>query len=499
MRILFATAEAVPFAKTGGLADVSNALPRALRALGHDAALILPCYRHVRDKAPEPVEDTGIDVSVPVDGKPQTARLLRTALPDPAVPVWLLDHPGYYDRELLYGKPEGEYADNAERFVFFARAALAAAKALGWRPDIYHCNDWQTSLVPVYLECLLHDDRFYHGARSLLTIHNLAYQGLFPAAAFALTGLDHGHFNWRELEFHGKLDLLKGGLVYADALSTVSTRYAKEIQTDEFGCGLDGVLASRADDLFGIINGIDYAVWDPSTDPLIPATYSPDDTAGKAACKRALQRECGLPASDAPLVGMVSRLDKQKGLDIISEVLDDLLALGIQFVLLGTGNEQYHKQFQAFAAKYPAQCSANITFDNALAHRIEAGSDLYLMPSRYEPCGLNQLYSLRYGAVPVVRKTGGLADTITNCTPTALAKETANGFSFESYKPRALLAAMRRAVKLFADKRAWRRLMLAGMRQDWSWARSARQYQALYERVCARADRTAPPGAPDRL
>ncbi|MFW6161882.1 MAG: glycogen synthase GlgA [Planctomycetota bacterium] len=486
MRILFVTSEAVPFAKTGGLADVSNALPRALQSLGHDVALALPNYRDARQNAPQPVEDPGVKLRVPVGQETVEGRLLRTTLTEPDVPVWLIDQPAYYDREALYGKPSEEYRDNAERFIFFSRAVLSAARELGWAPDVYHCNDWQAALVPIYLACGLRDDPFYSDSRSLLTIHNLAYQGTFPAKAFALTGLDESHFNWRELEFHGKLNLLKGGLVFADVLSTVSRRYAKEIQTEEFGCGLEGVLSARAGDLFGIVNGIDYSVWDPRTDPLIPATYSADDLTGKAVCKRALQRECGLPERDEPLVGMVSRLDKQKGLDILAEVFDEMMDLGIQFVLLGTGGAEYERRFAAFAKQYPDHFCAHISFDNALAHRIEAGSDMYLMPSRYEPCGLNQLYSLRYGAVPVVRKTGGLADTITNCTPTALAKETANGFSFQSYRPRALLAAMKRAVKLFAARRAWRRLMLTGMRQDWSWGRSARQYVEVYERAEAR-------------
>ena len=480
MRILFAAAEAVPFAKTGGLADVSNALPRALHALGHEVVLALPCYRGVLDKASAPVEHAGVELAIPIGDDTVAGRVLRTTLAGADVPVWLIDQPEYYDREMLYGKPEGEYPDNAARFIFFSRAVLAAAKALGWAPDVYHCNDWQTALVPVILRCALGDDPFYRGARSVLTVHNLAYQGKFPAEAFPLTGLPSKHFSWRELEFHGELNLLKGGLVYGDVLSAVSPRYAKEIQTKEFGCGLEGVLAGRTGDLVGIVNGIDYGVWDPRTDALIPATYSADDLSGKAACKRALQRESGLPENDAPLVGMVSRLDKQKGLDIVVEGFEALLALGIQFVLLGTGSEEYHTKLAALAKRHPEQFCAHLTFDNALAHRIEAGSDLYLMPSRYEPCGLNQLYSLRYGAVPIVRKTGGLADTIANCTPTALAKGTANGFSFESYKARALVAATRRATKLYANVPVWQRLMRIGMGQDWSWDRSARRYVEVY-------------------
>jgi len=486
MRILFVTAEAVPYAKTGGLADVAGAVPKALRAMGHEVALVMPCFRQAREQAAGTAEDTGIDLPVKLGAATVTGRLLRTTMPGSDVPVWLIDQPAFYDREQLYGTPEGDYKDNPERFIFFARAVLEAAKRTGWAPRVYHCNDWQSALIPVYLRTMLADDPFFRLSRTLLTIHNLAYQGLFPAAAFALTGLPQQHFNWRELEFHGKLNLLKGGLVHADLLSTVSTRYAQEIQTEEFGCGLHGVLAGRAGDLFGIINGIDYSVWDPAIDPLIPATYSPDDLTGKAVCKRALQRECGLPETDDALVGMISRLDPQKGFDIVAEAFEDLMALPIQLVLLGTGRQEYHELFAGFAARYPRQFAARITFDNALAHRIEAGSDMYLMPSRYEPCGLNQLYSLKYGAVPVVRRTGGLADTILNATPTALAKETANGVSFESYKPRALVTALKRAVRLFGDHRAWRRLTVTGMRQDWSWRRSARQYLELYERVTAR-------------
>jgi len=339
--------------------------------------------------------------------------------------------------------------------------------------------------VPLYLKTL-----YAHAAparsRSLLTIHNLAYQGVFAAEAFALTGLGKEHFAIDGLEFYGKTNLLKGGLVHADVLSTVSSSYAKEIQTAEFGCGLEGVLADRAADLHGILNGIDYSVWDPAVDPLIPANYTPADTSGKLACKRALQKHCGLPLSDAPLIGLISRLADQKGLDLIADIMDELMALDVQFVLLGTGDEKYHKLFAKLGAQYPTKFSANIMFDNALAHGIEAGADLFLMPSHYEPCGLNQLYSLRYGAVPVVRKTGGLADTITNCTPSSMGKGTANGFSFQSYSARALLVTIVRALKLYSHPRHWQRLRHTGMEQDWSWDRSAGAYLALYAALLAR-------------
>ena len=485
MKILFVTSEAVPFAKTGGLADVAGALPKSLRAMGQDIALVLPYYRQVRDKTAGQTADTGIRLPIPVGARTASVAIRRTSLPDSNVPVYLVDSPPHFDREQLYGTPAGDYPDNCERFTLFCRAVLDMTTALGWQPDLYHCNDWQSALVPIYLKTLYAKQTGHHRSRCLLTIHNLAYQGVFPREVLELTGIGSEHFTMDELEFYGQLNLLKGGVVHATVLNTVSKRYAREVQTAEYGCGLEGVLRARTADLHGILNGIDYGVWDPATDELIAAHYSPADLSGKAACKRALQEQCGLPARDVPLLGLISRLADQKGLDLIAAVMDDLMALDVQFVLLGTGEQKYHDLLSALAEKHPDKFSANITFSNELAHRIEAACDLYLMPSRYEPSGLNQLYSLKYGAVPIVRKTGGLADTITNCTPTSRGKGTANGFSFESYSPRALLAAIGRALKLYADRRAWRRLVLTAMRQDWSWAKSAREYLGLYRRALA--------------
>jgi len=483
MKILFVTTEAVPFAKTGGLADVAGAVPKCLRALGHDVALIMPYHRVTREEFAAQMENTGIRFLVPVGAETVEAALLRTTLPGSDVPIYFVQNDPYFDREQLYGTPAGDYPDNADRFIFFCRAILQGTKALNWAPDIYHGNDWQTALLPVYLKTLCLRDPFYHNSRSLLTIHNLAFQGVFPREKYELTGLEWSHFSWQELEFYGKLNLLKGGLVFADRLSAVSPTYAAEIQTPEYGAGLEGILAQRAKDLHGIINGIDYAVWNPAVDALIPARYTPQDLSGKAVCKRELQKLSGLPARSVPLLGLISRLDPQKGLDLIAEIMPDLMQLDLQFVLLGTGTKEFNDLFAGFNAAYPEKFKAHVTFNNALAHQIEAGCDIYLMPSRYEPCGLNQLYSLKYGAVPVVRKTGGLADTIVNCTPTGIAKGTSNGFSFESYSSRALFATIRRALKLFADKRTWRRLMLVGMQQDWSWEKSAREYAALYEKA----------------
>jgi len=486
VRIMFVTAEAVPFAKTGGLADVAGAVPKALQALGEEVAIILPYYRQARQKFAAQVADTGLRLAVPLGAEAHAAALLRTTLPGSSVPVYLVDHAAFFDRDELYGTPQGDYPDNAQRFIFFSRAVLAAAKALGWPPDILHCNDWQTALMPVYLKTTHSGDAFYRASRSLLTIHNLAYQGVFPREAFALTGLPEALFNWRELEFYGKLNLLKGGIVFADRLNTVSKRYAREIQTAELGCGLEGALATRSQHLHGILNGIDYTAWNPATDPLIAAHYSPEDLSGKAACKRKLQELCGLPARDVPLLGIVSRLDEQKGLNLVAEILPDLARLDVQFVLLGTGKAALQDRFAELGKRFPDKLGIHIGFNNVLAHQIEAGCDIYLMPSRYEPCGLNQLYSLRYGAVPLVRRTGGLADTIANCTPTSLAKATANGFSFETYSSGALFQCIRRALRVYGDRRAWRRIMLVGMGQDWSWDASAREYLELYRKTLAR-------------
>jgi starch synthase len=493
MRVLFVTSEAVPFAKTGGLADVAGAIPKCLRQGGQDVAIALPYYREVRQQFADAVEDTGLRLTVPVGTKRPEARILKGQHPEADVPVYFVQNASYFDRQGLYGTAQGDHRDNCERFVFFCRAVLDSLEALGGAPDLVHCNDWQTALIPVYLKTL-YADRPQGQAGCLLTLHNLAYQGLFPKAQFPLTGLPAKLFTMQGLEFYGEVNLLKGGLLYADALNTVSPTYAKEIQDPDLGCGLDGVLRERGEELYGILNGVDYTVWDPATDPLIEANYAPDDLRGKAICKRALQAECGLPIEDVPLLGIISRLADQKGLDILAKAMDRLMALDVQLVLLGTGEARYHALFQRLARQYPSKFSAHLTFDNPLAHRIEAGADMFLMPSRYEPCGLNQLYSLKYGAVPVVRKTGGLADTITNCTPSSLGKGTANGFSFRSVAPKALVAAVGRALKLFPHQRRWERLMRTGMLQDWSWSRSAAQYLELYQEILRAGglDRPAP-------
>ncbi|HEY3248160.1 MAG TPA: glycogen synthase GlgA [bacterium] len=478
MRILFCTSEAVPFAKTGGLADVSGALPGALAAAGCDVRVVLPRYGSISTSA---LTHAG-RIDAEVAGTRLDAGVFEARLGDSDVPVWLIDRPDYFDRPGLYGEGGADYADNLARFTFLCRAILAWSTAQPWRPDVIHCNDWQTALVPVLI-----------GAGqgpsipTLLTIHNLAYQGLFPAAEFPVTGLPPSLFAVSALEFWGQVNVLKGGMVFATLLSTVSETYAREVQTPEYGAGLDGVLRDRRDDLFGILNGVDYGVWDPATDALIPARYTAEDLEGKEICKRTLQQEFGLPDDpSAPLIGMVTRLADQKGLDLVAAVIEDVLDDGAQFVLLGTGDPRYHTLFGGLMARRPTQLGVRLGFDNRLAHLIEAGADMFLMPSRYEPSGLNQLYSLRYGTVPVVRRTGGLADSVIDATPATLADGTATGFVFDDYTPAALSSAIRRALETFRAPDTWRRIQAHGMRADFSWAASAERYRRLYLLTLAR-------------
>ncbi|MBM4086984.1 MAG: glycogen synthase GlgA [Planctomycetes bacterium] len=478
MRILFVASEVVPFAKTGGLADVAGALPKSLRQLGHEVAVVMPYYQSCKKSN---AAATGLTVKFPINEKTVEGDIHRATLPGADVPVYFLANDGYYDRTGLYGTSQGDYQDNCERFVFLSRGTVEAVKALGAKFDIIHCHDWQSGLVPVYLKTLYKDDPAFDGTRTVFTIHNLAYQGVFWVWDMKLTGLDWSLFNWKQLEFYGKLNLMKGGLVFADALTTVSQRYAQEIQTPAFGCSLDGVLTERAKDLRGIINGIDYAVWDPAVDSLVPAKFSKENLRGKQVCKKFLQKKSGLPRTSVPLIGIISRLADQKGFDLIAQIVNELMEEDVQIVVLGTGDPRYETLFSDIGKRFPDKVAVNMTFDNQLAHEIEAGSDLFLMPSKYEPCGLNQLYSLRYGTVPVVRETGGLADTVVDATPAAIADGTATGFSFSEYSATALLATIRRALKLYENRRVWLKIVRNGMAQDWSWGRSAREYVELYE------------------
>ncbi len=489
MNILIATSEAVPFAKTGGLADVCGTLPIELARLGHRATVILPAYRQAWCCG-LPIEPLGIDFIVPIGSKTVTGHLLRSRLPGGQVPVYLIRQDQYYDRHELYREDGEDYPDNCERFIFLSRAVMEAIRLLDLDVDVIHANDWQTGLVPAYLKIEYRSLPRYERIATLLTIHNIAYQGHFWHWDMLLTGLDWKYFNWRQMEFFGKLNLLKTGMTFADSINTVSPRYAREIQTPQFGRGLEGVLQHRRDVLSGILNGIDEDVWNPATDPHLAARYSADTLAqGKPVCKAALQRELGLAQEPGtPLVGMIGRLDDQKGFDLVAEVIPQWVAKSdLQWAILGKGEPKYHDIFSTLAEQFPQKIGVRLEFSDPLAHRIEAGADMFLMPSRYEPCGLNQMYSLKYGTVPVVRETGGLADTIVDANDETLAAGTANGFAFREDKAQALGETLHRACEAYRRPEVWNRLIAAGMRQDWSWARSAKEYVKLYEQTMARA------------
>jgi starch synthase len=492
VNVAIVASEAVPLAKTGGLADVAGALPRALEKLGHQVSLFLPYYSEV-NRSRLPITPTGLTFGIPLGSKTVEGSVQQTQLPNSTVPVYLIDQPAYYAREGLYQTRGVDYPDNCERFVFFDRAVLEAIRGLGLRPDVVHCNDWQTGLIPVYLREVYADTPELAAAGTLMTIHNLAYQGLFSPADMALTGLDPRLYNWQELEFYGRLSLLKAGLVFADLLSTVSPTYAREIQEPVLGCGLDGLLRARRNDLFGIVNGIDTAVWNPASQPILACRYDASNfVEGKAACKAQLQRRASLPErTEIPLLSQIGRLDPQKGWDLVAEVADDLLRSDVQMVVLGQGLPRYHELLDRLAAKHSGKLRAFLEFSSPLAQQIEAGSDLFIMPSLYEPCGLNQLYSLAYGTVPVVRATGGLADTVVDVTPETLADGTANGFVFQDPTPEALRGAVERALNLWHDRTTWDRIVGSGMLADWSWDHSARQYVALYDEARNRGRRRA--------
>ena len=483
MKILIATSEAVPFAKTGGLGDVCGALPVELAKLGHEPTLILPAFRQVFNSGLS-IEYTGFSFEVPIGNKMVGGSLLRSTLPGSKVPVYFIENREYFDRPDLYQQDGKDYPDNCERFVFFARGVLEAIRLLDLQPDVLHANDWQTALLPAYLKVEYAGVPGYENIGTLLTIHNLAYQGVFWHWDMLLTGLDWKFFNWQQMEFFGNLNLLKTGIVFADRLNTVSPRYAEEIQAAPLGCGLEGVLQQRRDALSGIINGVDYLLWNPSSDPYLPVKYNADSVVeGKRACKAALQAELGLPQSpDVPLIAFVGRLTDQKGIDLIAAVMKDWLSTrDIQLAVLGTGDPAYHELFTTLAERNPNKAAVRLEFSNALAHRIEAGADIFLMPSRYEPCGLNQLYSLKYGTAPVVRSTGGLADTIVNASDAAMVNGTATGFSFSDYSGLAFAETLDRACQMYLCKKdLWLQLIRTGMQQDWSWAHSAGEYIDLY-------------------
>jgi starch synthase len=459
------SSEVAPFAKTGGLADVVGSLPCALKALGHDVAVLMPRYASVETPAARRVYD-----GLPMHFGPRRvdATLFRV---DAEAPVYLVDCPELFSRPGLYGEGGVDYPDNDLRFAVLARAALALARRV-FRTEIFHCHDWQAGLIPAYLKTTFANDPTFLGTKTLFTIHNLGYQGLFPPSTLSKVALDRSVFRSDGLEFFGSVSYLKSGIAFSDALNTVSPTYAAEIQMPEYGFGLDGILRARSGALSGILNGADYGEWNPATDPHIPARYGPDALGGKAVCKRRLVEEFGLPAGAMarPLLGVVSRFTRQKGSDLIAAAMREILAEDAYFVALGSGEPEYEERFARIAAEFPGRAAVKIGFDNGLAHRIEAGSDIFLMPSHYEPCGLNQMYSLKYGTIPVVRATGGLDDTIDEST----------GFKFRDYSASALLQTVRDAIGTFSNPVKWRGMMLNGMARDFSWNMSAAAYSALY-------------------
>ncbi len=459
MKILMCASEIVPFAKTGGLADVVGALPCFLEKLGVEVRLVMPRYKIV-NSCQLSVVSLNKDIDVATVGKNVT--------------VYLIKNDGYFNRAQLYGDKDGDYPDNLERFAFFCRRTLDLLKEIDYKPDCIHCHDWQTGLIPVYLKNIYRRDNFYKNIKTLFTVHNLAYQGIFPREEYFKLGLEPSLFNPRELEFYGKINLLKGALVDSGFINTVSPSYAKEIQTRELGCGLEGVLEERSKDVFGILNGIDYETWNPENDKYIYSSFTARDLSGKLVNKARLKEDCGLKAGRTALLGFVGRLAEPKGMSLIAAAVEELIkSENIQLIALGLGEEKYHKVLNSLAKKYPGNVCAHIKFDNGLARKIYAASDIFLMPSRYEPCGLGQIIALRYGAVPVVFKTGGLKDTISE----------KNGFVFEDYTARDFSSALKKAILVYKDQERWERLVRQALSCQFSWDDSAKKYIELYERL----------------
>ncbi len=486
--ILLLSSEVVPYAKTGGLADVVGALPTALHKLGYKVRVALPYYRMVKQG--------GFETKVVIDSLPvsisdriQTCSVLETKMGDGDIPLYLIACDKYYDRDELYNTPQGDYQDNAERFMYFNRAVLEMLKALNYSPDIIHANDWQTGLIPLYLKTLYADEPLLRDTATLFTIHNLAYQGKFWRYDMHLTGLDGSYFTPEWLEFYGDINLLKAGILHSTLVNTVSPTYAQEIQDKEYGCGLDGVLRVRAHELYGVVNGIDYGQLDPKHDPLLAYHYDVSSLEGKYQNKADLQKHYHLPpAPDIPLIGMVTRLASQKGIDILTEAIKKLVRFKMQLVILGTGEEKFHVILQETAKRYPNKIGVEIAFDKRLAQLIYAGSDMFLMPSRYEPCGLGQLISLRYGTIPIVRLTGGLADTI---HPLNRQNGQGNGFGFVDYSASELVDTVKSALATFRKPKIWKDIVTRAMQEEHSWETSAQEYGRLYQMAYQKKNKAA--------
>lgn len=469
MNIIQIVSEAVPFCKTGGLADVAGALPLALAKEGHNVSLIIPYYTAKISLKKHKIRDNKTNIKVSIGSKEAEGELFTCKMAH-NVTAYLIKNEQYFGRAELYQTPEGDYPDNAERFIFFTRSALYAALQL--QPDIIHLHDWQSAMAAVYLKSVYKTHKAFAKTKVLLTIHNLGYQGTFPHTTMSLTGLPWEYFTFDRLEFYGRISFLKGGIVFADAINTVSKKYAQEILTPEFGCGLDGALAYRKNVLYGILNGIDYGEWNPSTDKNLPVRFDSKNLKGKSACKTAVQQAYKLPVkADVPLIGMISRLTSQKGFDLLETAMPELMKQDVQIVILGTGEKKYHDLMLQVVKDYPQKMGVRIAFDNTLAHQIEAACDMFLMPSRYEPCGLNQLISLKYGTIPIVRAAGGLDDTI---------KNRENGFKFSEYNHKAMLACIYEAIDTYKNQSAWGKMIQTAFANDFSWGASAREYINLY-------------------
>lgn len=490
--VLFVSSEVYPYAKTGGLADVSYALPQVLREFNHDVRVIMPKYGFIGEKKQKiHIINRLQGLDFEVGGKYTMVNAKSSAIltPRTRVQIYLVESEEYFQRMGLYADPATgkDYPDNDERFYIFALSVFETCKRLLWKPDIIHCNDWQTGLIPAMLKSVYKDDPFFAGTRTVFTIHNLAYQGNFPASSFPKLGFPPEMWGPNGMEFYGGMSFLKSGLVYADAITTVSETYAQEIRTPEFGNGLEGLLTKRKRDLHGILNGIELAIWDPEKDTNIIKPYNAQKLDIKEECKKDLCGTFDLPYDPArAVIGLIARFSDQKGLDLVAGVMDDLLKSGSQIVILGSGEKKYEEFFARMQKSHPNQVGVHIGFHDNFAHKIEAGADIFLMPSRYEPCGLNQMYSMRYGTVPVARATGGLADSIVDLD-SGTRKYPATGFLFEKYDVKAFTKALDRALTVYhKDRELWRKLQVAGMTRDFSWNKSAQKYAELYEKVLAK-------------
>ncbi len=482
LNILFVTSEAEPFAKTGGLADVSGALPQVIKELGHEIRIMMPRYGTISErkfKLHDVIRLREIPITIGHETKTGHVNSSFISSLKAKVQVYFLANQDFYFRSGLYTNPDTkkDYPDNDSRFIFFCRGVLETLKKLGWQPDIIHCNDWQTGLIPAYIKTIYRNDPFFKNVKTIFTVHNLGYQGSFHASSFDKTGLPKSEFTHEGVEFYGNLNFMKAGLVYSDIITTVSEKYAEEITTtDEYGMGMEGILKKRKKDLSGIINGIDYNVWNPESDPHIDQRYDAKSIEGKEQNKIALCEKFGLEYKEGvPVIGCITRLVDQKGIDLIKEIAEDMLKMDIQFVMIGIGEKRYHDYFESLKKKFSKKAGIMFGMSEEIAHMIEAGSDMYLMPSRYEPCGLNQLYSLKYGTVPIVRATGGLDDTIQDVKGSS-----GTGFKFKKYDSKELLKAIQRAVKTYKDQKTWQKIMRNGMAKDFSWESSAKKYINLY-------------------